>query len=798
MSTPKDSTSTIVHNPDSARTLRTVAMTCDLAVIGGGLSGACCAITAARTGLKVVLVQDRPVLGGNASSEVRLWILGATSHMGNNNRWAREGGVIDELLVENMHRNPEGNSLIFDTILLEWVTREPNLTLLLNTAVHDLKKSGDDAIQSVRAFCSQNSTSYEISAPLFCDASGDGIVGFLAGAAFRVGAEARGEFGELFAPEEESTELLGHTIYFHSKDTGRPVSFTAPAFALRDITKIPRWRDFNAGDCGCRLWWIEWGGKLDTIHDSETIKWELWKVAYGVWDHIKNSGQFPEAETLTLEWVGTIPGKRESRRFEGDTMLIQQDIVEQRIHPDAVSFGGWAIDLHPPDGVFSAQPGCTQWHSKGVYQIPWSTMYSRNVPNLLLAGRIISASHVAFASSRVMATCAHSAQAVGMAAGLCLRHRVSPRDLRRPDLMRELQQGLLRAGQFIPGVSLEDPRDLARQAEIVATSELELSALAPCGEVLPLAESWSMMLPVPAGPMPVVEFLLDVAAPTTLRAELRISAKPGNHTPDVVLKSLELPLSAGNGQKLPLDFATSIENPSYAFVCLMHNEHVSAHLSDQRLTGVLALRQAGNKAVAKSNIQSPPPGIGIETFEFWTPVRRPGGKNLAIRLEPAIRGFGAGNLTNGINRPTSAANAWIADFSHEQPIIRLQWAEPKTIASVELDFDTDFDHPMESVLMGHPERRMPFCVGNVSLSARLLETPSGETDDGPVATRNGTLTTLVAEILANHQTRRIVRLNSPITTDLLEIQLLAPSVHVPAALFALRCYGPQDTPEIAE
>ena len=394
----------IKEAPATIRTLRAVRQACDLVVVGGGLAGVCCAVTAARAGITVVLVQDRPVLGGNASSEVRLWILGATSHMGNNNRWAREGGVIDEILVENMHRNPEGNSLVLDTILLETVLSEPNITLLLNTAVHDLEKTAGDAIKSVRAFCSQNSTCYEIAAPLFCDASGDGIVGFLAGAAFRIGTESRDEFGEGFSPAAASAELLGHTIYFHSKDTGRPVKFSAPSFALSDITKIPRWRDFKASESGCRLWWIEWGGALDTVHDSETIKMELWKVAYGVWDHIKNSGHFPEAETLTLEWVGTIPGKRESRRFEGDMMLIQQDIVEQRQHPDAVSFGGWAIDLHPVDGVFSPQAGCAQWHSKGVYQIPWRAMYSRNVPNLMLAGRCAAVNSSRASPSRIPPT----------------------------------------------------------------------------------------------------------------------------------------------------------------------------------------------------------------------------------------------------------------------------------------------------------------------------------------------------------------------------------------------------------
>ena len=181
----------------------------------------------------------------------------------------------------------------------------------------------------------------------FCDASGDGIVALLAGAPFRMGAEARDEFGEKFAPSDEYGVLLGHTIYFYSKDVGVPVRFVPPSYALEDITRIPRFRHFNTHEYGCRLWWVEYGGRLDTVHDTETIKWELWKVVYGVWNYIKNSGEFPEAETLTLEWVGQIPGKRESRRFEGDTILTQQDIVEQRHHYDAVSFGGWSIDLAP-------------------------------------------------------------------------------------------------------------------------------------------------------------------------------------------------------------------------------------------------------------------------------------------------------------------------------------------------------------------------------------------------------------------------------------------------------------------
>jgi len=792
----------ILNGPTSAcRVLKTVQIESNLAIVGGGLSGICAAITAARAGLKVTLVQDRPVLGGNASSEVRLWILGATSHMGNNNRWAREGGVIDELLVENMYRNPEGNPLILDTIMLEMVLNEPKITLLLNTVVHDLEKSDADTIKLVRAFCSQNSTAYEISAPLFCDASGDGILGFLAGAAFRMGAEARAEFGEKFAPATASNELLGHTIYFYSKNTGRPVKFIPPSFALKDIKQIPRWREVRAGDHGCAFWWFEYGGKLDTVHDTEKIKWELWKVVYGVWNHIKNSGSFPDADMMTLEWVGTVPGKRESRRFEGDYMLTQQDIVEQRQHPDAVSVGGWAIDLHPAEGIYSAEPGCTQWHSKGVYQIPYRTMYSRNITNLFLAGRIVSASHVAFGSTRVMATCAHGGQAVGLAAALCMRKNLKPRELLAAPHMAELQRELLRIGQFIPHLPFNDTADLAPQATITASSELELAELEPCGQVLPLTSSWGMMLPMQPGRVPLVEFIVDVHEATTLRAELRVSSRPENHTPDVTLATLDLKLFKGINQKLPLKFDAQIASPCYVFVCLSKNEHVSAHLSEQRVTGVLAVCHNGNKAVTKSAVQSPPPDSGIDTFEFWTPKRRPAGKNLALRIAPPLAMFGGDNLTNGFTRPTNQPNAWVANLGEDKPALRLTWEKPQTIKRIEMCFDTDFDHPMESVLMGHPERVMPFCVPDFAvavpvkhpqpIAAGLLAGAAYETSDFDGDHHPDGLNieeTLVA-ITENHQTIRVIELQRPITTETLELRFTGHPDGAPVALFSIRCYA---------
>ena len=755
--------------PVPSRELRTERQDADLVVVGGGIAGACCAVTAARAGLRVILVQDRPVLGGNASSEVRLWVLGATSHLGNNNRWAREGGVMDEILLENAWRNPEGNPLIFDTILLELCVREKNLTLLLNTAVHAVEKSGPDTIRAVTAFCSQNSTTYELAAPLFVDASGDGIVGFLAGAAFRIGAEARSEFGEGMAPAVASPELLGHSIYFYSKDTGRPVKFVPPSFALTDLTtKVPRYRDFNAKDFGCRLWWIEWGGKLDTVHDTEKIKWELWRVAYGVWNHIKNSGQFPEAANLTLEWVGTIPGKRESRRFEGDVMLIQQDIIEQRFHPDAVSFGGWAIDLHPPDGVYSQQPGCQQWHAKGVFPIPYRSLYSRNIDNLFLAGRITSSSHIAFGSTRVMATCGHSAQAVGMAAVLCRRDNLAPRDLVAPERMAELQRRLLRSGQYIPGVPLQDSSDLATRAALRASSTYQLAELPAGPDRLPLTEAWAMMIPVVAGPMPKVTFTLDVAEATELAVELRVSSKPANHTPDVTLATASLALRPGIAQKITLPLDATIDVPRYAFVCLMANPAVTAHLSDQRVTGVLSVSQKFNRAVAKSPRQEPPPGTSVESFEFWIPQRRPAGKNLACTISPPLAAFEPANLVNGYARATSQTNAWVAQPGDAAPQLTLSWPAPVTIGCIEIGFDSDFDHPLECVLMLNPETVAPFCVPGVQITD----------EHGRV----------VAEVLENHLSLARLVLPESVHVQQLVFTMVRPASGAPAALFRVSCY----------
>ncbi|MDF3076475.1 MAG: hypothetical protein K0S09_364 [Sphingobacteriaceae bacterium] len=756
----------INEGPAQRRQARQKDLKADLTIVGGGLAGTCGAITAARQGLKVVLIQDRPVLGGNSSSEVRLWVLGATSHMGNNNRWAREGGVVNEILTENAFRNEESNPLIFDTILLEKVVEEPNITLLLNTAVYEISKKEDGDIKSVHAFCSQSSTSYSVESPLFCDSSGDGIIAFLAGAAFRMGAEAESEFGEKFAPSEEYGELLGHSIYFYTKDTGRPVKYVPPSFALTDITKIPRYRKFSVKDQGCNLWWLEYGGRLDTVHETETIKWELWKVVYGVWNYIKNSGQFPEAENMSLEWVGTIPGKRESRRFEGDYMLKQQDIIEQTDFKDVVAFGGWSIDLHPADGVFSEKPGCSQWHSKGVYGIPYRCYYSRNVNNLFIAGRIISATHVAFGSSRVMGTCAHGAQAVAVAAALCRKYGVSPRVVGSRHI-QELQTELLRTGQHLPGLRLKDQEDLVQKAASIDAPSLVLTEI-PSAEIWkPIVHSAAQMLPVTAGPMPELRVRVKALADTEIEVQLRKSSKPFNHSPDVTLGTKKISLATGT-QGLTLNFDTHFDEDCYAFVCFMKNQDVELEYSDKRISGVLSVFNATNPAVSNYGKQSPGEDIGVEEFEFWCPQRRPEGQNIAMKISPGLGVFKPANLCNGLQRPVAGPNAWVAGLDEEEPEVRIRWDKEVSIKRIEFSFDCDYDHPMENVLMRQPDAVQPFCATEVVVCQKGKE---------------------IAALRNNHQAKGIIRIDESLVTDSLTLIVKNSNPNSPSSLFEVRCYS---------
>lgn len=762
------------HFESVKRQTKHIKHAADFVVAGGGMAGVCAAIAAARAGLKVVLVQDRPVLGGNASSEVRLWILGATSHMGNNNRWAREGGILNEILMENTYRNKEGNPIIFDTVLLDKVLAEKNISLFLNTVIYDIEKGGEKRIDSIKAYNPQCETSYEFTAPLFCDSTGDGLIAYLGGATYRMGAEDAAEYDEKFAPDKlQYGEKLGHTIFFYHKDAGHPVSYVAPSFALkpdeveRYINRIHQPDYFNALQTGCKYWWIEYGGRIDTITDTEEIKYKLWSVVHGIWNYIKNSGKFPEAANLTLEWVGNIPGKRESRRFVGRYMLNQKDVVEQRPHPDTVAHGGWSLDLHPADGVFSTNDkACNQWHSKGVYPIPYRCYLTPDLENVFLAGRIISATHVAFASTRVMATCGTGGEAVGTAAAMCIKNRCMPSELLEADKMKLLQQTLTYNGMYLPQTDSVTPDALLHDAHMTASSVFQVGEIPFNGEWLPLRKSAAQMLPLQKGVVPIVKVRVKASRATDLQVELKASAKSFNHTPDVVLGHLALPLRGGE-QEVELQFNTEMPHTGYAFLCFMSSEHVEIQTSRMLLSGFTAVFNKKLAAVSNGGKQEPTEDIGVDSFEFWCPERAPHACNIAMQISPALDCFPISNLKNTHYRPIDRPNAWVACPDDEAPVLTLTWQKAKELKGITLFTDPDYDHPMESVQWGHHDNKMPYCVDGMEIIV-----------DGKV----------VHTVTDNYQAIVQIDFAEKIVAFQLQIRLINSTPDVPVALMGLQVH----------
>jgi len=366
-----------------------------------------------------------------------------------------------------------------------------------------------------------------------------------------------------------------------------------------------------------------------------------------------------------------------------------------------------------------------------------------------------------------MATCAHNGQAVGMAAAMCFEEGLNPRDLNVSERMVELQRRLLRSGQHIPGITVLDLGDMAQMANITATSELALAELKPSGESAVLERPFALLLPVQGGsPVPTVSVVLTSEHEATVRAELWGAGYRGNTSPDVLLGSKDLRLSHGE-QTVALAFDVALEETAHLFYMLHPVQGVSVALSQEQVTGVLTLSQRMNKAVAKSLVQTPPEGSGIDTFAFWLPERRPAARNLAVTIEPALRLFGATNVADGIARPWCGVNAWVPAREDGRPSLRLEWGEAQTIWEIEISFDTDFDHPMEAVLMGHPERVMPACITEFEVCAAGAG--------------------VLAHVAENHQTRWSLRLEKPVVTKELSIAVLAHGPALPA-IFEVRCY----------
>ena len=420
---------------------------CDLCIVGGGLSGMCAAIAAARHGAKVVIMQDRPMFGGNASSEIRMWVSGAS---GPN---ARETGIIEEMLLENLYRNPERGFPIWDSILYEFVDQEENITSIMNCSCLDAKCE-DGRLTEILGWQTTTQSFHTVKAPLFADCSGDSILAPLTGAEFRIGREGRAEFDESIAPEAADKKTMGLTCLITAREGDRKIKFIPPTWANKYTREdLAPYRIPDMKDPSENYWYMELGGEDDSIADTEILRDKLLRVAFGIWDYIKNSGEH-DADYWSLDFVGFLPGKRESRRYIGDHILTQNEVRDEGKFEDTVAFGGWPMDDHNPAGIATKEMPTTFHTAPNIYGIPYRSLYSRNIPNLFVAGRNISATHAAMSSTRVMATCALLGQAIGTAASIAVKYGTGPRGVYEKHLT-ELKDTLMEDDAYLPRNTLK-------------------------------------------------------------------------------------------------------------------------------------------------------------------------------------------------------------------------------------------------------------------------------------------------------------------------------------------------------
>ena len=662
----------------------------DVIVVGAGAAGCCAAIASARNGARTALIQDRPVLGGNASTEAGVPINGAASCHAN----AREGGIIEEAgRLKARFGYPQ-----MSRAFAELAAAEPNLTVCLNQRVVAARLAGPGRIAAVRAVDALTGETSEYAGRMFIDCTGDGWLGYYAGARFRLGREARSEFDESLAPAAADTITMsgcimgGTSLSYRAADTGKPSPYTPPPWAPRFDSMAGYGRQIQHLAGG--NWWMEHRGDVDDLWNPEQARDELIRITYGYWDYIKNRWEKKaEAAQYELVSVPIYDAKRETRRLIGDYLLTQNDCQAGKVFPDAVSYGGWPLDVHHPQGIYSApEEGAFDTNAHvPIYTIPFRCLYSANVDNLLMAGRDVSVTHIALGSVRVQGTLAALGQAAGTAAALALRHQTTPRAVGQEHLA-ELQRLLIRQDQHIPGLAVPDPDNMAPQASRLACSSQADCELFGRQDVRPgdtHAMTCDRAMVLPAGERPrALELLLKSTRPTPFRLSLHVAtmaradAFPGA-APQAVTSAADVPpgenwvrFDIPPGQEAPL------------LLCwLPQTEDLSWRLMKAGPGG--SLRAYGDAAAGK-----------------WTPVP---GQYYAVCAEPPLRvpgDFAVAHLTDGLTRPNAGnPGLWASDPAQPLP----QWAElqfdrPVSANTVSLTFDTDVNNVYHDVAL------VPQCV----------------------------------------------------------------------------------------
>ena len=425
----------------------------DLVVVGGGIAGTCASINAARRGVKVALIQDRPVLGGNNSSEVRVWLGGNTNY----EPYPRIGDIVAELEpARRAHYGPTNTADLYeDQRRIDLVRAEKNITLFLNYRANQVEMKGKE-ITAVVAQHTATGEKLRFTGKYFADCTGDGCIGFLAGADHEMTLDGH----------------MGRCNLWNVIDTGKPVSFSRCPWAIDLGDKPFPDKELNLGG-----WYWESGFYHDPFEKSEHIRDLNFRAMYGAWDALKNArGLYPNHK---LNWAAYISGKRESRRLLGDVVLTKEDVVNNVKYPDRCVPATWSIDLHLPDPLYDKGFEGDEFISKAYYThfekpywIPYRCLYSRNIRNLFMAGRDISVTHEALGAARVMRTCGMMGEVVGMAASLCKKHDTTPRGV-YADHLEKLKKLML--GEGLGNWFEKAGQNLALDANVSVSSNYDVA-----------------------------------------------------------------------------------------------------------------------------------------------------------------------------------------------------------------------------------------------------------------------------------------------------------------------------------
>lgn len=749
---------------------------CDLCVVGGGIAGLCTALAAARKGLSLVLVQNRSVLGGNASSEIRQHIGGACfqGHFPD----AREAGIVGELwseLRKKCYRNNPNDYAESSVILWDVCRREKTLRLILNTHVTEVEKDGR-RIVSVSGVQTSTGKHFRIRARQFADCSGDAVVAFLAGAAFLSGQEARAEFEESLAPEARTNLTMGNTILFQAEKLETAVP--APKFDwIKNLENREIWWTLHPPqgpmESGC--WTFEYGGKLDTILDAEEIYEELLKIVYSAWADLKRR---PECgmENYRISFLSAVPGKRESRRVIGDHILTQNDIVQTRRFEDDVLYAGWSLDLHNPDGFYGKSRPTTFYFFPEIHSVPLRCLYARDLDNLWLAGRNISVTHIALGGVRLMASCGLAGEAIGTAATY-FSEGDTCRDTAQNHI-KAIQQDLLRNGGFIPEVRNGDVPDLARSASVTASSESPLIS-GSHSEWSPIQDGIGVAFPITAGKLDTLRLWVKNPSPESspLVAKLQPIRTVRDFHPTKILSEARAMADPGESEVEFVFAAKELTEDLYMVHIFSGNRDVLVSQTASRMTGVHAADHFPHGPLDDpkgwgQELGMPNPPRWVRRFNPRR-VAHPGEFHLTPRFTvlPASQCYRAENVINGLNRTTRLPNLWVSHPQKRIPQeITLHWEHPVLVNEIRLIFDGDMDLPM-------PPR--DFLEVQAADYEILAETESGSL-------------TLVS--VTENEQRMAIHAVKPVHVRSLTIRVTRLHADgMQARLYEIRCYGPNPT-----